>query len=114
MLPAGWEIEAPIRDDSSNYTFLGPLSTTSVLEARDDRLVAAFDLGGSWDSFFQQQDDNSDSNTPTLDADEFAVAYLVRVVTPGTFILPEAVVSDMYRPALMARTASATAMVTPR
>ena len=87
------------------------------MEARDDRFVAAFDLGSNWDAFFQPPDDDSDSdnnNTPTLDADQFAVAYLVRVVTPGSFILPEAVVSDMYRPAEMARTASGTVTVAPR
>jgi hypothetical protein len=85
------------------------------MEARDDRFVAAFDLGNSWDSFFQEEDDSDDSNnTPVLPSDEFAVAYLVRVVTPGHFTVPEAVVSDMYRPAEMARTASATTDVTPR
>lgn len=116
MLPAGWEIEAPVRDDSTDYTFLGPLSATRVMEARDDRFVAAFDLGSKWDSFFavDDDDDNDNDNAPTLAPDEFAVAYLVRVVTPGSFILPEAVVSDMYRPAEMARTASATTIVAPR
>ncbi len=114
MLPAGWEIEAPIRDESTNDTFLGALSKTRVMEARDDRFVAAFDLGGNWDSFFQIENDRNSDNTQALDSDQFAVAYLVRVVTPGNFILPEAVVSDMYRPAEMARTAAATTLVTPR
>ena len=33
LLPAGWEIDAPITDDSSDYGFLGPLSQTRVVEA---------------------------------------------------------------------------------
>jgi uncharacterized protein YfaS (alpha-2-macroglobulin family) len=115
MLPAGWEIETPIRDDSTQDSFLGALSTPRVMEARDDRFVAAFDLGGNWDPFFVQDDDSNDNdNTPTLESDQFAVAFLVRVVTPGRFILPEAVVSDMYRPAETARTAAAATIVDPR
>jgi uncharacterized protein YfaS (alpha-2-macroglobulin family) len=115
MLPAGWEIEAPVRDDSANYTFLGALSKTRVEEARDDRFVAAFDLGNGWDTDQSQDDTSNDSsNAPQLDPGQFAVAYIVRVVTPGTFALPEAVVSDMYRPAEMARTAAGTTQEDPR
>ena len=111
MLPAGWEIDAPISDDSSNYTFLGPLSKTRTTEARDDRFVAAFNLGSGWGDYDVWRQNN---NTPQLDPGQFALAYLVRVVTPGQFILPEAVVSDMYRPAEMARTAAGTTTVAPR
>jgi uncharacterized protein YfaS (alpha-2-macroglobulin family) len=111
MLPAGWEIEAPIRDDSTNYSFLGTLSKTRVMEARDDRFVAAFDLGNDWAPSFRVENDDNDKSS--LSSNEFAVAYLVRVVTPGQFILPEAVVSDMYRPAEMARTAAAATLVDP-
>ena len=102
-LPAGWEIEAsvtqleqpspPDEDISSDqhsaqqpYPFLGELTKVTAIEARDDRFVAAFHLG------------------PTRS--RFHVAYVVRVVTPGTFELPEAVVEDMYRPSFMARTAA--------
>jgi alpha-2-macroglobulin len=99
MLPAGWEIEAPITR-SDTYGFLGPLSRTHVEEARDDRFVAAFDLGHAPDS----DDSDVDDSKPHLAESEFHVAFLVRVVTPGHFTLPEAVVSDMYRPELMART----------
>ena len=85
------------------------------MEARDDRFVAAFDLGQGWDRDFQMQNDARITTTRrSLAPDQFAVAYLVRVVTPGQFILPEAVVSDMYRPAEMARTAAATTTVAPR
>lgn len=114
MLPAGWEIETPIRDDSTDYSFLGTLSTPRVMEARDDRFVAAFDLGNGSDDGFIQQDNDSDSNSTPLRPEQFAVAFIVRVVTPGHFILPEAVVSDMYRPALMARTAAGSTQADPR
>ncbi len=100
LLPAGWEIEATITDDSSDYGFLGPLSQTRVIEARDDRFVAAFDLGSNWPN----QPDEVNDNTPHLTDSQFQLAYIVRVVTPGSFALPEAVVNDMYQPALMGRT----------
>ncbi len=35
-----------------------------------------------------------------------SVAYIVRAVTPGSFIHPAATVEDMYRPERHARTAS--------
>jgi uncharacterized protein YfaS (alpha-2-macroglobulin family) len=110
MLPAGWEIEAPITDDSSDYGFLGPLSETRVIEARDDRFVAAFDLGGDWPNKPDEQNDNN----PHLTDSQFQLAYIVRVVTPGSFTLPEAVVTDMYRPAVMGRTKASHTTATAR
>ena len=112
LLPAGWEIEAPIVKDT-DYGFLGPLSRVRVREARDDRFVAAFDLGeglepGRWPYIIERNDAN-----PHLESDEFHLAYLVRVVTPGSFDLPEAVVEDMYRPGVMARTDAARIVVDP-
>jgi uncharacterized protein YfaS (alpha-2-macroglobulin family) len=103
MLPAGWEIEAPVTDDSSDYSFLGPLTQARTIEARDDRFVAAFDLGSNWPS---NQDQDVDDSKPHLTDSQFQLAYIVRVVTPGSYTLPEAVVTDMYRPAVMGRTES--------
>ncbi len=103
MLPAGWEIEAPIAN-ATDYGFLGPLSSTRVREARDDRFVAAMDFGAdlkSWRYSFEQDD-----SKPHLGDREFRVAYVARAITPGHFTLPEAVVQDMYRPAVMARTSA--------
>jgi uncharacterized protein YfaS (alpha-2-macroglobulin family) len=114
MLPAGWEIDNPITDDSSNYTFLGPLSTTRVMEARDDQFVAAFDLGNGLGQSSDDGDNGQNDAQAQLDPYSFHVAYLVRVVTPGKFILPGAVVNDMYRPALMGRTATAQTLIDPR
>jgi uncharacterized protein YfaS (alpha-2-macroglobulin family) len=42
------------------------------------------------------------------------VAYIVRAVTPGSFIHPAATVEDMYRPERMARTASGRLEVTAK
>ena len=39
MLPAGWEIEATVREHD-NAPFLGALSSTRLEEARDERFVA--------------------------------------------------------------------------
>lgn len=114
LLPAGWEIEAPIVKDT-DYAFLGPLSTARVREARDDRFVAAFDLGDGLEPrrpfyFFKPRNDQE----PQLESDEFHLAYLARVITPGSFDLPEAVVEDMYRPGVMARTEAGHTVVDPR
>jgi uncharacterized protein YfaS (alpha-2-macroglobulin family) len=110
LLPAGWEIEAPITDDSSDYGFLGPLTSARMVEARDDRFVAAFDLGGNWPNAPDEENDSQ----PHLTDQQFELAYIVRVVTPGSFTLPEAVVTDMYRPALMGRTSASHTTATAR
>jgi len=90
LLPAGFEIEAILTpEDGENegssgpYKWVGPIAWTKVSEARDDRYVAAIDLF---------------SRTPVR------LAYLVRAVTPGEFVLPGAVIEDMYRPGVFART----------
>ncbi len=109
MLPAGWEIETPIAK-ADTYGFLAPLSQLRMSEARDDRYVAAFDLGEALTRWFSEQDDSK----PHLAPNAFHLAFLVRVVTPGHFVLPEAVVEDMYRPAEMARTAAGRTTATQR
>ena len=100
MLPAGWEIEAPVTREET-YSFLGSLTKASTIEARDDRFVAAFNLGDA--SRFHIVDRNDDDKAKLLDPSEYHLAYVVRVVTPGHFVLPEAEVEDMYRPGVMAR-----------
>jgi alpha-2-macroglobulin len=115
MLPAGWEIEAPVTAPEQ-YAFLGPLSRPRAIEARDDRFVAAFDLGEIAEDGgrrrFHVQESNDEKNE--LESRAFHVAYVVRVVTPGSFVLPEAVVEDMYRPEVMARTAAGRTVADPR
>ena len=36
----------------------------------------------------------------------FSVAYVVRAVSPGQYVLPQAYVEDMYRPDRFGRTAT--------
>jgi uncharacterized protein YfaS (alpha-2-macroglobulin family) len=109
--PAAWKAPA--------YEFLGPLTHANLLEARDDRLVAAFDLGRDVARersryFSNIETDAAGRPIKRLEDNEFHVAYVIRVVTPGSFTLPEAVVEDMYRPGVMARTEAAQTMADPR
>ncbi|WP_425409290.1 alpha-2-macroglobulin family protein [Hyphococcus sp.] len=90
LLPAGFEIETILDPEDGGgenrdgpYSWAGALSYPRVAEARDDRFVAAVDVRG----------DN-----------RFTLAYVVRAVTPGEFVMPGAVIEDMYRPGVFART----------
>jgi alpha-2-macroglobulin len=89
-LPAGFEIDNP-RLVSSGETGTLPWIEGAVepvnAQFRDDRFTAAFDR-------------NNDS--PAV----FTVAYVVRAVTPGKYVLPQAYVEEMYRPDRYGRTAS--------
>lgn len=115
MLPAGVEIEAPVTGETQ-YPFLGALSRTRVREARDDRFVAAFDLGPNLASggASDDADDDAPGAGKRLAPGQFRVAYVARVVTPGRFARPEAVVEDMYRPDLKARTEAGETVADPR
>lgn len=99
LLPAGFEIDNPAlvaSADLANFGWLPEISSYAHLEFRDDRFVA---------SFTRDAGDNAD----------ITLAYVVRAVTPGTFVLPPAMVEDMYRPYLNARTAAgAIEVVGPR
>ncbi|MEZ5775623.1 MAG: MG2 domain-containing protein [Hyphomicrobiaceae bacterium] len=93
-LPAGFEIENPRLVEGGSIAALPWLDKTSApehAEFRDDRFVAAFDLSGT-------RSDNA------AEKGEATVAYVVRAVTPGEFMLPAATVEDMYRPERFART----------
>ncbi len=87
-LPAGFEIETLLGPDDAQtgpFKFLGTLTSPDVQESRDDRYVAAMDLGGG---------------------KSFAFAYVARAVTPGEFFLPGTQAIDMYHPAVAGRSAS--------
>jgi hypothetical protein len=91
-LPAGLEIDNPELFDGGSVDALSWIKgeiTPSHAEYRDDRFVAAFDRDGK-------------------DAATFAVAYIVRAVTPGHYVLPPATIEDMYRPERFGRTAFGT------
>lgn len=97
LLPAGLEIEnAAIGRGmgKTDLSFLPPLSQPAFEAARDDRYLAAIDLGA--------------------DDGRFLVAYLARAVTPGRYALPAATVEDMYKPYLNARGAMGEMTVLPR
>ena len=106
-LPAGLEIENPRLLDSGDVKTLGWLKTTvrpSHLDFRDDRFVAAFDFFGSGGTRRGGQEDGEDGSAAPVSG--ASVAYLVRAVTPGSYVHPAATVEDMYRPDRFARTAS--------
>jgi len=87
-LPAGFEIEtatASTGESSSRYAWVKDLTATAYTEQRDDRYIAALDLGSG--------------------KKEFTLAYVVRAVTPGEFKYPALVVEDMYEPEITGRTA---------
>ncbi len=96
-VPAGFEIDNPRLVSSGDTGTLGwiehagnPVHT----EFRDDRFTAAFE---------RRKDD------PTT----YSVAYIVRAVSPGSYVLPQAVVEDMYRPDRFGRTETGAVEVSP-
>jgi uncharacterized protein YfaS (alpha-2-macroglobulin family) len=98
LLPAGLEIEMPVAgDDGKAYPWLDALSDVTVEEARDDRFVAAFNIG----SEYQQK---PDPKKPPAPPPTFRLAYIARAVTAGSFVMPAADVSEMYAPSIHART----------
>ena len=104
MLPAGLEAEAAVAIDEEHrsvpYKWLGELSAPSMRELRDDRIVSVvepYDTDGSSSNYYDTQ----------LPKGSFSFAYIARAITPGTYTLPGVAVEDMYKPAIMARSAPA-------
>ena len=87
-LPAGWEIVGRLSEGAvPGMAWLDKLSATEAQPAADDRYAAIVPLAS--------------------DSPSFRVAVRLRAVTPGSFELPGAELSDMYRPAMFARQATA-------
>ena len=108
LLPAGFEIETVLTDDTvKSFPFLAKLSDTRIAEARDDRFFASFNLGRK--TYRSWWDDPADTY-----ANAFHVAYIVRAVTPGSFVLPAVNVSDMYAPRVYARSGMGNIAIAPR
>jgi len=108
LLPAGLDIESVLNDETvKSFPFLSALTFARITEARDDRFFAAFDLGKrpyrNWWFYSEEREDHS-----------FHVAYIARAVTPGSFALPAAQVSDMYAPRVYGRTAMGRVTIAPR
>jgi uncharacterized protein YfaS (alpha-2-macroglobulin family) len=94
-LPAGLEIDNPDLFDGGSTAGLAWLKRNVEpihTEARDDRYVAMFNRDGK-------------------DKATFTIAYIVRAVTPGRYVLPPASVEDMYRPDRFGRTGFGTLVV---
>jgi uncharacterized protein YfaS (alpha-2-macroglobulin family) len=104
LLPAGLEIESVLHPEdgagaeqwdgsvrNGPFAWVGNISYASVAEGRDDRFVASAELRSN-----------------------FLYAYIARAVTPGRYTLPAAQIEDMYRPGVMARTATGAIQIAPR
>ena len=87
-LPAGFEIDNPrlvSSGDTGTLSWIEDAKDPAHTEFRDDRFTAAF-------------------NRDRGDKAVFTVAYVVRAVSPGKYVLPQAYVEDMYRPDRFGRT----------
>ena len=73
-------------------TYCGYAAEPVYSEFRDDHFGAAFDRHSKSQAVF-------------------SVAYVVRAVSPGTYVLPQAFVEDMYRPDRYGRTGTGTVVV---
>ncbi|NOJ40372.1 alpha-2-macroglobulin family protein [Bradyrhizobium australiense] len=96
-LPAGLEIDNPrlvSSGDSGTLDWIEDGEEPEHTEFRDDRFTAAID---------RASDDQS----------VFTVAYIVRAVSPGKYVLPQAYVEDMYNPSRYGRTGTGSVEVRP-
>jgi alpha-2-macroglobulin len=87
-LPAGFEIDNPrlvSSGDTGTLSWIEDAATPVHSEFRDDRFSAAFERS-------------------SRDKPVFTIAYVVRAVSPGQYVLPQAYVEDMYRPDRFGRT----------
>jgi uncharacterized protein YfaS (alpha-2-macroglobulin family) len=87
-LPAGFEIDNPhlvSSGDAGTLAWIEDGEEPQNTEFRDDRFTAAVDRAAN-------------------DKSIFTVAYVVRAVSPGKYVLPQAYVEDMYNPSRYGRT----------
>lgn len=111
LLPAGFEIEGVVKTDDNGktpYPWLSGLRDLSLSESRDDRFVASFTVSPDNSGVV---DDNAQKKP---DTGSYLIAYMVRAITPGMYVLPAAVATDMYRPAIEARTAMGSVSISGR
>lgn len=96
-LPAGLEIDNPhlvSSGDTGTLDWIEDGVEPQNTEFRDDRFTAAVDRAAN-------------------DKSVFTVAYVVRAVSPGKYVLPQADVEDMYNPSRYGRTGTGTIDVSP-
>ncbi|WP_454628659.1 alpha-2-macroglobulin family protein [Bradyrhizobium cenepequi] len=94
-LPAGLEIDNPhlvSSGDSGTLDWIEDGEEPEHTEFRDDRFTAAIDRASDAKSVF-------------------TVAYVVRAVSSGKYVLPQAYVEDMYNPSRYGRTGTGTVEV---
>jgi uncharacterized protein YfaS (alpha-2-macroglobulin family) len=95
-IPAGFQIDNPrlvSSGDTGTLSWIDDAEEPVHSEFRDDRFTAAFG---------RVKDDTA----------VFTVAYVVRAVSPGRYVLPQAYVEDMYRPDRFGRTGTGAVEVT--
>jgi alpha-2-macroglobulin len=96
-LPAGFEIDNPhlvSSGDTGTLSWIEDGEEPQNTEFRDDRFTAAVDRAAN-------------------DQSVFTVAYVVRAVSPGKYVLPQAYVEDMYSPSRYGRTGTGSVEVRP-
>jgi hypothetical protein len=96
-VPAGFEIDNPrlvSSGDTGTLDWIENAGNPVHTEFRDDRFTAAFERR---------------KGDPTT----YSVAYVVRAVSPGSYVLPQAVVEDMYMPDRFGRTETGAVEVAP-
>jgi uncharacterized protein YfaS (alpha-2-macroglobulin family) len=96
-LPAGLEIDNPhlvSSGDTGTLDWIEDGEEPENTEFRDDRFTAAIDRAAD-------------------DKAVFTVAYVVRAVSPGKYVLPQAYVEDMYNPSRYGRTGTGSVEVRP-
>lgn len=89
-LPAGFEIDNPhlvSSGDASKLDWIEDGVEAVSTQFRDDRFTAAIDRKAN-------------------DKAVFTVAYVVRAVSPGQYVLPQAYVEDMYSPSRYGRSST--------
>ena len=97
-LPAGFEIDNPrlvSTGETGTLSWIENAKAPSYSEFRDERFSAAFERRPK-------------------DPPVFLVAYVVRAVSPGRYVLPQAYVEDMYRPDRFGRTGTGTIEIAPK
>jgi alpha-2-macroglobulin len=96
-LPAGFEIDNPhlvSSGETGTLDWIEDGEEPEDTEFRDDRFTAAIDRAADAKAVF-------------------TVAYVVRAVSPGKYVLPQAYVEDMYNPSRYGRTGTGAVEVRP-
>jgi hypothetical protein len=75
--------------DTGTLSWIADAQPPVYSEFRDDRFSASFERK---------------AGDPVV----FSVAYVVRAVSPGRYVLPQAYIEDMYKPDRYGRTATGT------